>query len=155
MKNIPQLYETEQTAASDKIIYQKYEIRTIGFYWLIAELDRKTNTAFGYANLHDDFNAEWGYISIEELLDNGAQLIQDWKPCKFSEAMKMNQENMANEIRYAEGQCEMCEQHANIRIPVAGSGASVSYLCISCIEERQIAVLLEYVEKFDIKTEAL
>ena len=88
MKNIPQLYETEQTAASDKIIYQKYEIRAIGFYWLIAELDRKTNTAFGYANLHDDFNAEWGYISIEELLDNGAQLIQDWKPCKFSEAMK-------------------------------------------------------------------
>ena len=92
MKNIPQLYETEQTAASDKIIYQKYEIRTIGFYWLIAELDRKTNTAFGYANLHDDFNAEWGYISIEELLDNGAQLIPDWKPCKFSEAMKMIKE---------------------------------------------------------------
>jgi hypothetical protein len=26
------------------------------------------------------------------LLDNGAQLIQDWKPCKFSEAMKMIKE---------------------------------------------------------------
>ena len=67
----------------------------------------------------------------------------------------MNQENITNEIRYAEGQCEMCGQHANIRIPVAGSGVNVSYLCISCIETRQIAVLLEYVEKFDIKTEAL
>lgn len=155
MENIPQLYETEQTAASDKIIYQKYEIPAIGFYWLIAELDRKTNTAFGYANLHDDANAEWGYISIKELLENDAQLVLDWKLCKFSEAMKMNQQNMVNEIQYAQGQCEICEQHAHIRIPVGGSGANVSYLCIRCIEERQIAVLLEYVEKFDIKTEAL
>ncbi|MHB8547541.1 MAG: hypothetical protein ACYDAJ_12330 [Nitrosotalea sp.] len=66
----------------------------------------------------------------------------------------MNQKNITNEIQYARGQCDICEKLANIRIPVAGSGASVSYLCISCIEERQIAVLLEYVEKFDIKTEA-
>ena len=94
MENIPQLYETEQTEAQDKIIYQKYEIPAIGFYWLIAELDRKTNIAFGYANLHDDANAEWGYISIPELLDNGAQLIPDWKPCKFSEAMKIIREGL-------------------------------------------------------------
>ena len=72
MEQITKLYETESIGLQDKIIYQKYEIRTIGFYWLIAELDRKTNTAFGYANLHDDFNAEWGYISIEELLNNGS-----------------------------------------------------------------------------------
>ncbi|MHB8602381.1 MAG: hypothetical protein ACYC6W_02530 [Nitrosotalea sp.] len=92
MEQIPKLYETEPIGLQDKIIYQKYEISAIGFYWLIAELDRKTNTAFGYANLHDYTNAEWGYISIEELLDNGAQLVQDWKPCKFSEAMKMIKE---------------------------------------------------------------
>jgi hypothetical protein len=67
----------------------------------------------------------------------------------------MNQKNTTNEIQYAKGQCDICEKPANIRIPVAGSGVSVSYLCIRCIEKKQIAVLLEYVEKFDIKTEAL
>lgn len=88
MKYVPQLNETEQTSILDKIIYQKYEIAELGFYWLIAELDRKTNTAFGYANLDNDLNAEWGYISIEELLNNGADLVKDWKPCKFSKAME-------------------------------------------------------------------
>ncbi len=67
----------------------------------------------------------------------------------------MNQKNMTNEIRYAKGQCDICEKLANIRMPVAGFGASASYLCTSCIEQRQIVVLLECVEKFDIKTEAV
>jgi hypothetical protein len=88
MKYIPQLGETEQTSIMDKMIYQKYEIDELDFYWLIAELDRTTNTAFGYANLGNDLEAEWGYISIEELLDNGANLVQDWKPCKFGEIKK-------------------------------------------------------------------
>ena len=56
---------------------------------MIAELDKKENLAFGYANLNDDRFAEWGYISIEELIDNNARLDRDWKPCSFEEAQKI------------------------------------------------------------------
>ena len=85
---IPKLYETEETPAEKKIIYQKWEIPQIGFYWFIAELDKKQNLAFGYANLNDDHFAEWGYISIEELIDNGASLDRTWTPVTFEEAVK-------------------------------------------------------------------
>jgi len=57
---IPELYETENTGFDDKIIYQKWEIKQIGFYWLIAEYDEKQELAFGYANLNNNQNAEWG-----------------------------------------------------------------------------------------------
>lgn len=86
---IPKLYGTEDIPEEKKIIYQKWEIPRIGFYWLIAELDKKENLAFGYANLNDDHFAEWGYISIEELMDNNASLDKDWKPCSFEEAQKI------------------------------------------------------------------
>jgi len=68
------------------IIYQRYQIKWIGFYWLIAELDPEKNLAFGYANLNNDDFAEWGYISINELLVNGAELDEDWEPCSYKEA---------------------------------------------------------------------
>lgn len=85
---IPKLYETDDTPIEKKIIYQMWEIKRIGFYWLIAELDKKDNLAFGYANLNDDHFAEWGYISIEELIDNNATMNRDWRPCPFDEAQK-------------------------------------------------------------------
>ncbi|MCL5068356.1 MAG: DUF2958 domain-containing protein [Thaumarchaeota archaeon] len=85
---IPGLYETESVALEEKTIFQRYEIKSIGFYWLISELDSDQNLAFGYANLNDDEMAEWGYISIAELLENGASLDRDWKPCKFQEALR-------------------------------------------------------------------
>lgn len=56
---------------------------------MIAELDRKENLAFGYANLNDDQMAEWGYISVEELIDNGASKDRSWKPVSFSDAQKI------------------------------------------------------------------
>ena len=85
---IPGLYETESVALEEKTIFKRYEIKSIGFYWLISELDSDQNLAFGYANLNDDEMAEWGYISIAELLENGASLDRDWKPCKFQEALR-------------------------------------------------------------------
>jgi len=87
-RSIPELYETEGTPLEEKIIYRRYRIRDIGFYWLIAELDREENIAFGYANLNNDVFAEWGYISIDELLENGAEVDRDWKPCTYREAIK-------------------------------------------------------------------
>ena len=32
--------------------------------------------------------AEWGYISIDELEENGAVLDTEWKPCSYREAKK-------------------------------------------------------------------
>jgi hypothetical protein len=85
---IPKLYETEDIPVEKKIIYQKWEIPQIGFYWLIAEMDKKDNLAFGYANLNDDSFAEWGYIDLQDLVDNNAELDRVWKPCTFVEAQK-------------------------------------------------------------------
>ena len=82
------MYETEGIPFKRKIIHRRYQLDYVGFYWLIAELDREKNLAFGYANLSDDQNAEWGYVSIEELLENGAELDRTWKPCTYSEAME-------------------------------------------------------------------
>ena len=87
-EDIPKLYATEHIPLERKIIYQRYRIEAIGFYWLIAELDKKKNLAFGYANLSNDVFAEWGYISIDELLVNGAELDREWKPCTYRDAIK-------------------------------------------------------------------
>jgi hypothetical protein len=84
---IPRLYETDKVPFEKKTIYQRYRIEPIGFYWLIAELDKEKNLAFGYANLNNDLFAEWGYISIGELLENGAELDRDWKPCTYRDAI--------------------------------------------------------------------
>jgi len=86
--DIPGLYETENLSAKEKIIHQKWEMPRYRFYWLIAELDRDKKIAYGYANLNNDQFAEWGYISIKELMDNRAVLCKDWKPCTFEEAQK-------------------------------------------------------------------
>lgn len=87
-QKVPELYATDGVPLEKKIIYQKWEIPQVRFYWLIAELDKKENLAFGYANLNDDNFAEWGYIGIEELIDNGASQDREWKPCTFDEAQK-------------------------------------------------------------------
>ena len=88
VERIPELYETENAPFEEKVIYERYQIKGLGFYWLIAELDKKSNIAFGYANLNNDLLAEWGYISVDELLECGAELDENWKPCKYREAIK-------------------------------------------------------------------
>lgn len=86
-EKIPELYATENIPSEKKIIHQRYEIKELGFYWLIAELDKKKKLAFGYANLNDDELAEWGYVDIDELLENGVELDREWKPCTYKEAL--------------------------------------------------------------------
>jgi hypothetical protein len=95
-RKIPKLYETEEVPSEKKVIHQAYAIPSIGFYWLIAELDEKENIAFGFANLNDDIYSEWGYIPVNEIVENGGQLIQGWKPCEYPEARKLIEERLAN-----------------------------------------------------------
>jgi len=94
---IPKLYATERIPIERKIICQRYQIKELGFYWLIAELDKEENLAFGYANLNNDQFAEWGYISIGELLENGAELDREWRPCTYKEAVKRIEEEKSRQ----------------------------------------------------------
>jgi hypothetical protein len=62
---IPRLYETEATPLSEKLIHLHFFIG--GCDWYIVEYDGD-NLFFGYAILNGDLiNAEWGYISFDEL----------------------------------------------------------------------------------------
>jgi hypothetical protein len=80
---IPRIGHTEQTSNEQKLIYQKWHLPEIGFYWLVAEIDPESNLAYGYANLNDNQCAEWGYFSLKELENTGAKLDLDWSPQIF------------------------------------------------------------------------
>lgn len=85
LSTIPKLYSTEKIPLKEKTIYEHWVYPRCKFHWLIAELDPKTKIAFGYANLNDNQNAEWGYISIAELESIGAFKLPEFKPAKFKE----------------------------------------------------------------------
>jgi hypothetical protein len=91
IKRMPKTYETEKTPINEKIVYLRY------FYgqsdWYIVEKDmieEEQQQAFGYAILNGDMqNAEWGYISIEELkATNRIELDFYFTPIKFGELKK-------------------------------------------------------------------
>lgn len=63
---IPKLYETEDVPCERKVIHEVWIYPPAGAYWLIAEKN-DDGLAFGFANLGDDNNAEWGYIQLNEL----------------------------------------------------------------------------------------
>jgi hypothetical protein len=64
LEKIPRLYETENVPLKDKEIHLHFFIGSAD--WYIAEYDGN-DLFWGFANLGDDFNAEWGYISFSEL----------------------------------------------------------------------------------------
>ena len=60
-----------------------------GFNWLLAELDRDEDTAFGWASLNDLQNAEWGYVYLPEIIEGGAARDRNWIPLFFTEAKRL------------------------------------------------------------------
>jgi hypothetical protein len=62
---IPLLRATEHVPLAEKIGHLHFFIGTCD--WYVAELDDDTWEAFGYADLGDPQNAEWGYFSLPEL----------------------------------------------------------------------------------------
>jgi len=78
LAKIPKLYATESIPAKDKLIYEHFFIARSD--WYIAEFDGR-DIMFGYAILNEDFqNAEWGYVSYQELRDinvRGFQVERD------------------------------------------------------------------------------
>lgn len=61
-KRIPELYSQEES--EDPIVYLK--ITCLNSYWLITELDKEKEIAFGYAELIPG-GGELGYVSFEEI----------------------------------------------------------------------------------------
>ena len=94
LAKLPRLYQTENTAISDKLIHLHFFIGSCD--WFIAEYDGDY-TFFGFAVLGGDWqNAEWGYISVNELKDirvHGVlhvdcELEKYWKVRPFSDVLK-------------------------------------------------------------------
>jgi predicted AlkP superfamily pyrophosphatase or phosphodiesterase len=89
---IPKLYETDFISPESKHIFAHFFVGSAD--WYIAEFDGD-DLFFGYANLGDDANAEWGYISFSELkilkLRNGIEVDYDlhWRIKKASEIKKI------------------------------------------------------------------
>jgi hypothetical protein len=94
LDKIPGLYETEETPLKDKIVHMHFFIH--GCDWYVAEFDGEV-LFFGYALLNgDQQNAEWGYISLNELKElsiNGIEIDRDmhWKPKPAREIEKITQ----------------------------------------------------------------
>ncbi len=90
LDKIPRLYETENIALDDKLIYLHFFIG--GSDWYVAEFDGD-DLFFGYAILNGDIvNSEWGYFSFSELkaiktsdwLEIDCVLEECWKVRVFS-----------------------------------------------------------------------
>lgn len=61
---LPRLYATEEVPPEEKVIHLHFFIG--GCHWYVAEFDGK-DVFFGFANLNDPVNAEWGYFLLSEL----------------------------------------------------------------------------------------
>lgn len=67
LAKIPALYETENIKVEDKKIYMHFFIG--GCDWWAAEYSPEERIFFGYACLGNPECAEWGYFSLDELID--------------------------------------------------------------------------------------
>ncbi len=97
IEKMPKTYQTDSIPAAEKILQLHY------FYgqsdWYIVEKDSEPEQlqAYGYVILNgDEINAEWGYISIEELKEtNKVELDFHFTPITFGE--KFKEEELDNE----------------------------------------------------------
>jgi len=95
---IPRLYETESVPTLDKLIHLHFFIG--GCDWYIAEFDGE-DTFFGFAILHGDLdNAEWGYVSFEEIK---SLKIQGWLEvdCELEDFWQIRKAGEIDNIRKA------------------------------------------------------
>jgi hypothetical protein len=99
---MPKTYETDDVKSNDKIVHLHYFLGDSN--WYIVEKDKgqgrkeeketglqygKQYEAYGYAILNGDYEmAEWGYVSIQELIENNVELDFHWSPKSFSEVKR-------------------------------------------------------------------
>ena len=92
---LPALYSTEETPLKDKVIHQHYFLAATD--WYVAEWSPAERLFFGFCILNGDTeNAEWGYISLDELLDlktpRGIEVERDlhWQPTPAGQVEKIS-----------------------------------------------------------------
>ncbi len=84
LEKLPSLYATETVPLEEKLIQMHFFLG--GSDWYVAEYDANDRLFFGYAILNNDLeNAEWGYISYDELRSvsvRGLEVDRDlhWQP---------------------------------------------------------------------------
>jgi len=95
IENMPRTYETEEQRMQDKVIYLHYFGGSVDA-WIVerdlgggkyqAEIGPQ-HQAFGPITLCGESvgDSEWGYISIQELIDNGIELDLHWEPKTIKE----------------------------------------------------------------------
>lgn len=94
LNKIPNLYQTDNLPLKEIQIHLHFFIG--GCDWFVAEYDGN-DLFFGYAILNNDIdNAEWGYISFQELkslkvrgLEIDCELEENWPVRKASEIAKI------------------------------------------------------------------
>ena len=93
LRKLPALYSTENLSL-DQIVMQMHFFLG-GCDWYVAEYNPADNIFFGYAILNSDLdNAEWGYVSYEELRSinvKGFEIDRDihWTPKRAVEIDKI------------------------------------------------------------------
>ena len=65
LSRIPPLYSSEDVPTQEKVIHAHFFVG--GCDWWISEFDPKDGIFFGFCNLNDPQDAEWGYADFEEL----------------------------------------------------------------------------------------
>ena len=81
IKSMPTTYQT-QDEGSDSIAYLHYFLNDMDFYITERDISDAQLQAFGLAKI---WEAEFGYISIAELLENNMELDLYWTPKPISE----------------------------------------------------------------------
>jgi hypothetical protein len=98
LSKIPKFYSTEEVPLKEKMIYMHFFIG--GCDWYASEYDPESQTFFGFAVLNQDLeNAEWGYISLEELCSLKVDFVEVDRDLHFIPTKAMEIET----IRKAQG----------------------------------------------------
>lgn len=93
LAKLPKLYETENVPTKDKKVLMHFFIGSCD--WYVTEYSPEDRLFFGWACLGDLQNAEWGYISLDELKELKVKFMEvdrdlHFVPCKISEIPLMN-----------------------------------------------------------------
>jgi hypothetical protein len=93
LSTIPRLYATESVPLWEKVIHLHYFVGACD--WWISELGEDQRIAFGFVNMGDPQNAEWGYVDLVELrsilghTDQGIPFVVErdlhWTPTVFGD----------------------------------------------------------------------
>lgn len=84
--DMPHTYQTEAIATPDKIVHLHYFGGSVDAWIVEKDMGDGTDTmqlqAYGKCTLFGEGfeDAEWGYINIRELIDNGIELDMYWTP---------------------------------------------------------------------------